>query len=147
MQNGRVCLANDFFRLIPVKSSRAFVPQENLAVQVLADNRVLRRGFQNVGDEIDRFFRISYDRVVKKLCSSNLLHKTDLMGNVLRDEKEANGLVLGISPRCYHYSGADAPPVLAYSANYSFPLSFSQGRLHDFARLPGSHVLGRVQDI
>lgn len=53
VQDGRVALADDLVRLVAVEAPRAFVPQKDVAVEVLADHRVFGGGLEDVRDEID----------------------------------------------------------------------------------------------
>jgi hypothetical protein len=61
--------------------------------------------------------------------------------NIFRDEKEADGLSLGIVPRRYHNARADSPAILAHSSNHALPLAVAECRLHDFARLSSGDIL------
>ena len=56
VQDGRVQLADDFFRLVAVQPAGALVPEEDLTVEVFANDGVFRGRFQNVADEVQRKF-------------------------------------------------------------------------------------------
>src|SRR5713101_1353369 len=69
------------------------------------------------------------------------------MGDILRDEKEADRLALTIAPGSYHDARADAPAILAYSSYHPLPLAVAECRLHDFARLSGGNIFRSVQNL
>src|SRR5437016_14151224 len=69
---GRVGLVNDLLWLIAVQPPRALVPQENLALEVFADQRIFGGRFEDVGHEIHGLLDSANDRAVKEFsCHSS----------------------------------------------------------------------------
>ena len=66
MQDGRVGFANDLLRLVAVQPPRALVPQEDLAVEVFADQRILGGRFEDVGGEVHGLLDSANDCAVKE---------------------------------------------------------------------------------
>src|SRR5687768_17464083 len=54
MKNAGFCFADDFFWLVAIHSPCTFVPQQNLAIKVLADDGILGRRFENIDNEVPR---------------------------------------------------------------------------------------------
>ena len=146
VQNGRVGFAHHLRGLISIQPSRALIPQQDFSFQILADDRVFGRGFQNIGDEIDRLLRVANNGVVEKLGFSHFLGKAHLLGNVFGDQQKANRLALRASPGCNNYPCTDAPCILTHSCDNAFPLAVPESSIHDFSWLSQSHVLGSVQN-
>ncbi|MND01295.1 hypothetical protein D3C83_202380 [compost metagenome] len=73
MQDRGVDLAHDLVRLVAIHAPRALVPQQDPAVEILADDRVLGRGLEHVADEFDRLFGGADDGAVKQLGGHEIL--------------------------------------------------------------------------
>src|SRR4029077_10074277 len=52
MQDRRVCLADNLFWLVPIQATGALVPELDVALEVLANDRGLGRGLENIADEV-----------------------------------------------------------------------------------------------
>src|SRR5258708_6253009 len=69
MQDGRVFPADHLLRLIAVKTARAFVPQQDFSVEILADDGILGGGLEDIADEVERLLRGAHDCAVEKFGS------------------------------------------------------------------------------
>jgi hypothetical protein len=67
VQDRRVHLADDLFRLVAIEAARALVPQQNLSVEVFPDNGVLRRGLEDVAYEVKGLLFAAENPGVEKL--------------------------------------------------------------------------------
>src|SRR5437867_11208522 len=61
--------ADPLLRLVTVKTPRAFIPEPDFPVEVLADDGIRGGGLENVADEVKRLLGVRYEGVVKEICS------------------------------------------------------------------------------
>src|SRR5579884_1057044 len=83
---GRVRLAHHLFRAVAIEPARALVPKQDLAVAILADDRVFGRGFEDVGEELERGAGRAHNAAVEQLGGAQALGEGELAGYFLGGE-------------------------------------------------------------
>jgi hypothetical protein len=147
VQDRRERPSDDLFGLVSVEPSRAFVPQQDLAVEIFADHRVFGGRLEDVADEIDRLLRVTDDRAVEELCLPQFLGEAQLSRHILRDQQQADGLAVGAAPRRHDDARGDAASVLADAADDAFPFAVAERGFHHRAGRARGDVFRRVQDL
>ncbi len=74
VEDGGVRLADHFLGVVPVNPAGALVPEQDLSVEVLADDGILRGGLQEVRHEVHGVARLFEIVHAVQLAVFNLLH-------------------------------------------------------------------------
>src|SRR5256885_11479967 len=67
MQYGGIGTADDLFGVVAIEPLSAFIPEQDVAFQVAANNGELRRNLQHIFDEIEGLFGGGYHLSVKEM--------------------------------------------------------------------------------
>lgn len=67
VQDRRIGFADDLFGAVAVHPACAFILEQDLAVEILAYDRILGRGFEHVGHEVHGFLSLANNAAVQKV--------------------------------------------------------------------------------